>query len=64
MQLLNLHQVEERVGLKKSKIYKMIQEKRFPPPTKIEFAARWPDTQIDTWIAQQVAQSEEDRKSA
>lgn len=49
--LLRLGQVESRVGLKKSKIYALIAEGKFPRPVKIGHASSWVSTEIDQWIA-------------
>ncbi|WP_302184788.1 helix-turn-helix transcriptional regulator [Salmonella enterica] len=41
-----------RVGLGKSMIYRLISERRFPPPYKISpFASRWSEREIVSWIA-------------
>ncbi|MBF0215064.1 MAG: AlpA family phage regulatory protein [Magnetococcales bacterium] len=50
-QLLRLEQVEELVGFKKSFIYKMIAEKKFPKPLVLGTrASRWKDNEIKDWI--------------
>ncbi len=55
-QLLKLPEVEAMVGLKKSAIYQMIENKRFPAQTKIGRAARWRVSEVVRWIdAQQEA---------
>ena len=53
--LLRLPQVSERVGLKKSTIYKLVSEGSFPPPIKIENtrASLWPEVHIDAWVNRQ-----------
>ncbi|MCM8731813.1 helix-turn-helix transcriptional regulator [Hephaestia sp. GCM10023244] len=49
--LLKLDEVQRRVGLGKSMIYRLIQEGRFPPPYKLSpFASRWSDREIVAWI--------------
>jgi prophage regulatory protein len=57
MRLIRLASVIDKVGLKKSKIYDLIKNDKFPRPTKISGASAWLDTEIDNWIIQQVAAS-------
>jgi prophage regulatory protein len=49
--LLRIDEVQRRVGLGKSMIYKLIQQGKFPSPYKIApFASRWSDREIVAWI--------------
>lgn len=49
--LLRLHEVEAIVGLKKSKLYTLIQEGRFPQPVKLGTrSVRWKASTIYGWI--------------
>ncbi|MGE4401825.1 MAG: helix-turn-helix transcriptional regulator [Desulfobulbus sp.] len=49
--LLRLPEVEAVVGLKKSKLYTLIQEGRFPPPVKLGTRSiRWKASTIYAWI--------------
>lgn len=48
--LLNLAEVERRVGFKRSKIYELMHAGQFPKAVKIGIASRWRDTEIDEWI--------------
>lgn len=43
--------VEARVGLKKTTIYELVSQKRFPAPVKIGKAARWKASEISRWVA-------------
>lgn len=52
MQLLTIYQVEEKVGFKRSTVYKKISAGEFPPPVKIGQSARWLDEAVDKWIAE------------
>lgn len=52
--MLRLSQVEERAGVKRTKLYAMIAAKSFPAPVKIGGASRWPASVVDAWIADQV----------
>ena len=53
--LIRLPDVMHRVGHKKTKIYKMIREGRFPAPLRCDGAALWRDSEITAWIAQVIA---------
>ena len=49
--ILRLPQVMERVGLKKSAIYKMIANKEFPAQLKLgAHASGWLESDIQKWI--------------
>ena len=51
MQLLKLTQVEQRVGLKHSAIYRLMRAGRFPEPLKISSrCVRWRSDEIDAWV--------------
>lgn len=48
---LKRDEVERRVGLGKSMIYRLIQEGKFPAPYKLSpCASRWSDREIVAWI--------------
>ena len=50
--LLKLPQVESLVGLKKSKIYALIQSGEFPAPVKVGRASSWLEGEVQSWIAE------------
>ena len=51
--LLRIADVMSRVGLRKSKIYALVAEHRFPRPYKLSpKAARWSEREIAAWIEQ------------
>ena len=55
--LLRLPQVEHRVGLRKSSLYRLIQESKFPAPIKAFPGARaslWLCSEIDVWVAERI----------
>ena len=54
-ELLRIGRVEQRTGCKKSKIYRMMGEGRFPEPLKLDGCSLWPASEIDSWINQQMA---------
>ena len=49
--LLRLPEVEAVVGLKKSKIYSLLQEGQFPPPVRLgPRSVRWRASAVSAWI--------------
>ncbi|GAA4643974.1 hypothetical protein GCM10023115_19340 [Pontixanthobacter gangjinensis] len=56
--LLRLESVEDRIGLKKSKIYDMIGRGQFPRPVKLGACNAWPENEILAWIADRVKERE------
>ena len=58
--LLRLPKVLERVGLGKSSVYAMIQQKKFPAPIRIcGRISAWDSSAIDAWVEEQIAKSGE-----
>ncbi len=54
--LLRLPAVEARTGLRKSAIYAGIKAGTFCPPVKLgPRVVAWPQSEIDSWIAQKIA---------
>ena len=50
--LVMLRVVEDIVGLKRTRIYKLIRESDFPPPYKPGGAgSRWSEAEVRAWIA-------------
>lgn len=57
-QILRRNQVEGRVGLSRSTIYKRISEQTFPKPVPLGIrAVGWLEADINGWIANQIEQS-------
>jgi prophage regulatory protein len=57
-QLLALPEVEKITALRKSTIYRLIQEERFPKGVCVAARSRrWPASQIEAWIAEQISQA-------
>ena len=57
--LLPLEQVIDLVGLKKSKIYALLKEKRFPAPLRLGTrTVRWQESLVRAWIAARIADAE------
>ena len=56
--LLRLPDVIALVALKKSSIYELIKQGRFPAPVKLSArAVCWPSSAIDRWIAERIDMS-------
>lgn len=54
-QFLRFPEVSRRVALKKSAIYKRVQEGTFPAPVKLsERCSVWPEDVIDDWMSRQI----------
>ncbi len=51
-QLLGLPAVELIVGMRRSTIYKLIGEERFPPQVKVGGRSLWPRKEVEAWIKQ------------
>lgn len=63
--LLRLPEVMRRTGLKRAAIYARIREGTFPPPVKIgKRAVAWPESVIDAWIAERIAEARAERPDA
>lgn len=56
-QLLPLTDVEAAIGFKRSHIYDLIKQGRFPPPVAIGTCRRWKQSDIQAWIAEKIQQS-------
>ncbi|MCS5597938.1 MAG: AlpA family phage regulatory protein [Alphaproteobacteria bacterium] len=52
--LITLKEVIEITGLKKSTIYKLISEDKFPKQVKIGSASRWQLKDINEWVEKAV----------
>lgn len=55
--LLPLDAVIALVGFKRSKIYALIDAGKFPRPIKIDSASRWPESSVQAWIAERIAEA-------
>lgn len=50
--LIRLPEVQHRVGLGRSTIYRWMAEGRFPKPVQLGgYAVAWAEEEIDTWIS-------------
>jgi len=58
--LLRLPDVMRQTGLRRAAIYARIREGIFPPPVKIgKRAVAWPESEVQAWIAERVADARE-----
>jgi len=55
---LTLRAVIDRVAIKKSSIYKYMNEGKFPLPVKIGARALWPESAIQKWMQAQIERSQ------
>lgn len=55
--LLTLSQVEDKIGFKKTFIYKKISDGDFPAPVKFGLSSRWEESKIDDWIEHHILTS-------
>ena len=55
--LLTLRDVEQFTGFRKSSLYSLIADKRFPPPIKIGRSSRWPSSEISDWVQETIQRS-------
>lgn len=62
--LLPLAEVEKRIGLRKTAIYARIGAGSFPRPVMLGASARWVESEVDGWIADQIAARDAGGKAA
>lgn len=55
--LLRLQGVMDRTGFKRSKIYALAANGRFPKPMKIEGCSVWRKSEVDAWIEAALAEA-------
>lgn len=53
--MLKLKDVIDQVGYGKTAIYKRVKDGTFPAPVNVGYASRWLESEIQEWIAKQVA---------
>ena len=67
IRMLRLRDVERRVGLRKSHLYRAIGQQAFPAPVPLsEYVRRWVAHEVDDWLARCLARSlrSPDRRTA
>lgn len=52
---IRLQDVENAIGLKRSQIYKMVNDQTFPRPLKIGSASRWSLSAVKAWMDDQIS---------
>lgn len=58
MKLERLPEVLARVGLRRSKVYSLIREKRFPQPVALGSKVKgFVSEEVDSWIRERIAES-------
>jgi prophage regulatory protein len=58
--LLRLPDVLERVGLRRSRLYDLVADGRFPTPVKLgDRAVAWPADEVDDWIRAKIRERDE-----
>ena len=62
--LLTRVEVERRIGIGRSTIYKLMREGRFPAPYQIAGAARWSLREVEDWLAKQPRRTGKARQDA
>lgn len=55
--LLRLRQIQDRTGFRRTWIYAEILAGRFPRPRKLGRSSVWPESEIDTWIRDRLAET-------
>ena len=56
---LRRSQLEEKLGLTRSTIYKLMQDNEFPRPIKIgRRAVGWPEKEVNAWLDAKFAERE------
>ncbi|RLJ22026.1 AlpA family transcriptional regulator [bacterium endosymbiont of Escarpia laminata] len=62
MKILRLQKVTDLVGLKRSSIYNLMAEGRFPKPITLggKRAVGWIDQEVNDWLEQQIEASRKD----
>jgi len=56
--LLRLPEVQHRVGLRRSEIYRRVRLGAFPRPIRLGTnAVAWLESDLDAWVAQRVAEA-------
>jgi prophage regulatory protein len=56
--LIRLPEVQHRVGLGRSTIYRWMAEGKFPKPVQLGgYSVAWAENEIDRWVADRITQS-------
>lgn len=56
MRTIRLPDVERKVGLRRSTIYALAKQQRFPAPIKLStHASAWVESEVDAWLNARIA---------
>lgn len=58
MQMLNVKQVAQRVGVSERAIWKWTRAGQFPQPIRISRSVRWSEAALEAWIIEQTEAAE------
>jgi prophage regulatory protein len=63
LKILRCREVEEKIGLGKTKLYEMVSRAEFPAPVRLGSAKAvgWVEGEIDEWLAQRIADRDCDK---
>lgn len=56
--LLRLKDVMEITGIKRSKLYDLVNRGLFPQPVRIDTCVHWPESRVRKWVDDLIAQSD------
>jgi len=62
--LLPLPEVEASCGFRRSHIYSLIKQGKFPAPVVIGTRVRWTQSSVQNWIAEKIQQSTNTQEAA
>ena len=55
IKILKLKEVEHKIGLKKTSIYHMVDQKTFPAPIKLgPRSTGWVESELDDWVNEKI----------
>lgn len=58
--LIKLPEVQRRTGHGRAWIYRLIQQKRFPPPVKNgSRSSAWVESEVDAWVEARIAERDQ-----
>jgi prophage regulatory protein len=65
LQISKLRQVSNQTGLSEPTIYRLVKEKKFPPPIKLGMrASGWVQADIDEWLEARIREQREKQQAA
>ena len=65
VRVLSLPEVLATVGIKKSLLYQLVGEARFPAPVSLSVRRRaWVSSEVESWLAERIAERDAARANA